>query len=102
MTPEEKFEAIVTSFQSMENVATGKMMSSPALQYKGKVFAFFYQEKMCFKLGKDFQPEDSGISNWQHLSPFKNKPPMRAWFVVDNNHIDLWPELCKMALDEMR
>ncbi|MCB0661293.1 MAG: hypothetical protein KDC24_01030 [Saprospiraceae bacterium] len=102
MTPEAKFEAIVAAFQKKEQVAPGKMMSSPALQYKGKVFAFFYQDKMCFKLGKSFQPEDSGINEWQHLSPFKNKPPMTAWFVIDPVHSDQWENLSQMALEAMQ
>lgn len=38
------------------DVAAGKMMSAPALKCKGKVFAFFYNDAMGFKLGKEFEP----------------------------------------------
>ena len=36
-----------------DGVAIGKMMSSQAVKCKGKVFVFFHQEKMTFKLGNN-------------------------------------------------
>ena len=39
------------------NIQAGKMMSSEAITYRGKVFAFFStKQKMVFKLGKDYDP----------------------------------------------
>ena len=59
-----------------------KMMHAPAISYGKNVFSFYFKEAMIFKLGKDFNPEEEGIVNWEFLNPFKNKPPMKAWFVI--------------------
>ncbi len=97
------FETIVTKFEkNHEGVAAGKMMSSPALKYKGKVFAFFYKEEMGFKLGKDFEPDTYGLKEWNYLSPFKNKPPMKAWFVISETEQNKWEDLTLIALNLMR
>lgn len=63
-------------------VNEAKMMHAPAIGFGKKVFSFYFKEAMIFKLGKDFNPEKEGITNWEHLNPFKNKPPMKAWFVI--------------------
>jgi hypothetical protein len=55
-------------------------MMSPAIQYQGKVFAFFYNKKMVFKLGRDFQPESLGIREYSLLARFKTRSPMVEWF----------------------
>ena len=39
------------------NISHGKMMTSPGLKYKNKVFAFFHNNAITFKLGKEFDPE---------------------------------------------
>lgn len=99
-TPEELFETIVEEFSTTnQEVLPGKMMSSPALQYKGKVFAFFWKEQMTFKLGKERDLEaEFGIAEYDFLSPFKNKPPMKGWYVVSSQYADQWPTLTQEAL----
>lgn len=92
------FEKLVAEYTGKTDVATGKMMSAPALQYRGKVFAFFHKEAMTFKLGKKFDPESFGLREWSYLNPFKNKPPMRAWVVVEATEMDQWPYLTELAL----
>lgn len=69
-----------TQISKDSNVTHGKMMTSPGLKYKNKVFIFFHNNTITFKLGKEFNPEKNGIKRWEFLSPFKNKPPMKAWF----------------------
>ena len=92
------FETLVAKFENnYDGVAEGKMMSAPALKYKGKVFAFFYKEEMGFKLGKGFDPQANGIKDWNYLSPFKNKPPMKAWFVIPASEQGKWEELTQKA-----
>ena len=53
MEPKQYFEIIRSQFCSnYKDVTVGKMMSSEAIHYKGKVFAFFStRQKMVFKLG---------------------------------------------------
>ena len=93
------FEQIVEEYRSNPGVAPGKMMSSPALQYQGKVFAFLHQEAMTFKLGKKFDPEAFGLREWSYLSPFKNKPPMQGWIVVNEIEKEQWPYLTSLAYE---
>ncbi|MEZ4668988.1 MAG: hypothetical protein R3E39_13865 [Anaerolineae bacterium] len=82
-------------------VAYGKMMSSPAITYKGKVFAFYYADKMVFKLGREFNPEAHGIQHWGVLSPFTSKPPMHDWIEVDAGEMEKWEMLAEQALQRM-
>lgn len=97
------FEAILHKFESRhDGVAEGKMMSAPALKYKGKVFAFYHDNQMGFKLGKEFDPSEADISEWSWLSPFKNKPPMKAWFMIPFSESDKWEELTMRALNFMK
>ncbi|NRB47522.1 MAG: hypothetical protein HRU41_07600 [Saprospiraceae bacterium] len=96
------YEFIRDKLCQEDEVAIGKMMSSPAVKYKGKVFTFFHQEKMTFKLGKDFEPEAEGLQGCTYLSPFKHKPPMRAWVNVPFAEKDRWENLARLALDKMR
>jgi len=84
-----------------ENVAHGKMMSCPGVIYKKKVFCFFYGEKMVFKLGKGYDIEKYGITEYTYLNPFKNKGPMIAWFEVESKYKDKWEILAEKALENM-
>ena len=97
------FDAIVERFSmAHENVSPGKMMSSPGLKYRNKVFAFYYEEAMTFKLGKGFEIEGLGINEFSYLSPFKNKPPMKAWFRIEISNSDRWDELTGLALGHIK
>lgn len=82
------------------DVALGKMMSSEAITYKKKVFAFYHDERMCFKLGREFDLEEYGITEYSVLSPFKNKAPMRDWLYIAQQ--DKWDELARIALKQMQ
>lgn len=84
--------------QTYDHVGPGKMMSAEAIQYKKKVFAFFHEGEMTFKLGKDFDLNPFGIHEFGHLSPFKNKPPMKAWYIISPQYIDQWSVLVEKAL----
>lgn len=64
------------------NAQEAKMMHAPGIGYNKKVFLFYFKDTMIFKLGKEFVPESEGITNWEYLNPFKNKAPMKAWFVI--------------------
>ena len=96
------FEHLVARFTQEVGIAEGKMMSSPALKCKGKVFAFFHNESMTFKLGKDYRPEEEGIGQWNYLSPFKNKPPMKAWFSLPYAEKEHWERLARQAKENMK
>jgi len=100
--PENTFNTIVQSLcQSNDLVDEGPMMSAPGLRYKQKVFAFYHNNEMVFKLGKGFDLTPYGIEQFTHLSPFKKKPPMAAWFCIGTNYKDQWPLLAEEALLQM-
>lgn len=102
MDASELFENLLEEYTKTDGITVGKMMSAPALQYRGKVFAFFHKNAMTFKLGKKFDPIAYGLHDWSFLSPFKNKPPMQAWIVVEASEKDQWPMLTELALDFMQ
>ena len=53
---------------------------------------------MTLKLGDDFEPEVMGITDWSHLSPFKSKDPMKAWYTIPKEFSHFWDELTAKAL----
>jgi len=104
MEPAERFFIeIITALSSQHpNVFPGKMMSSPGIVYKTKVFAFYYHDMMVFRLGKSFVPEDHGIIEYSYLSPFKNKPPMRGWLEVPYKYHNQWESLAIKAMEKIK
>ncbi len=97
-TAEEHFESICKMLTSNQGVERGNMMSSPGLKYQKKVFAFLHKEKMGFRLGPNFDPIKWGLKNPESLSPFKTKPPLKGWLMIDQKEMDLWEPLADMAL----
>ena len=96
-----EFERIVNLLTQEEGVVLGKMMSSPGLKFNDKVFAFYFDQKMCFKLGTSKTLEDLKIS-YDLLNPFKTKPPLKGWYIVDDTFVDHWGLLAQEALERMR
>ena len=104
MTEAEKAFNSIAEKMSAEfvDVDRGPMMSSPGIRKKGRVIAFFYENKMVFKLGKHRDLESEfGIKRFEYLSPFKNKPPMKGWFIIDVDYISLWSDLASEAYETM-
>lgn len=86
--------------KSFPQTHQAKMMSAEGIGIIKKVVAFFYRDAMVFKLGKDFKPDENGISNWEFLNPFKNKPPMKAWFIIPyDGGVNYWEFLLEKAID---
>ncbi len=98
-----KFEALRTAFcERHEAVTHGKMMSSPAIHYKGKVFAFFSRkQKMVFKLG-EASPQLKQLADLQQFSPFKNKKPLTGWYESDYKDNEAWETLATQALNNLK
>ncbi len=107
MKPMEKEESLYQVIgdkliKKHNGVAHGKMMSSPGLKYKKKVFAFYYNQEMTFRLGKNFDLAKLGINKYSLLSPFKNKPPLAAWFNISYEYQHQWEELAELALNKLK
>lgn len=100
MEKEEIFFEKISEKLSGENghIAPGKMMSSPGIRYKNKVFAFYAKKEMIFRLGKVFQPEEFKIKSYSLLSPFKSKPPLAGWFQIPYAEKEKWEKLARQAL----
>lgn len=100
-TAEIKFKEIVLELTKIEGVEAGTMMSSPGIQYKKKNFVFLWDDKMCFRLGRDFEPSSEGIHKYELLNPFKTKPPLKDWFVLTDQS-DKWHLLAQIAYEKMK
>jgi hypothetical protein len=101
-TPQLQFHAIADKLAAeSEAVTVGKMMSSPGIRYHNKVFAFFYKEGMVFRFGRGFDPASVGVHDYQLLSPFKTRPPLRDWFEISSAHMQQWEALARVALQRM-
>ena len=85
------------------DVAPGKMMSADALTFSGKVFAFFSTKGgrvgLGCRLGRNFDVSTLGLTDWQHLAPFKTRPPMKDWIVAGEGDLARWPALMRAALE---
>jgi len=91
---------------SETGVEHGKMMSSDAVTLRGKVFAFHTTkgrfEGLGVRLGRDFDVESLKLASWQHLTPFKSRPPMLDWILVGPEEAGRWGDLAALALERMR
>lgn len=100
---EKKFREIAEELSAkFEDVSIGKMMSSPGIKTGKKVFAFYWDKQMVFKLGKDFDHSKLGLKEITFLNPFKNKGPMKAWIVLGEESSEKWPEFALFALNYTR
>ena len=100
MRPEELFNQISNELTTtFPEVSAGKMMSAPGLKHRDKVFAFFFKDKMCFRVGPQFDLLSFGVLNTEPLSPFKTKPPLKGWYFADSSESNFWQELSKKALE---
>lgn len=85
-----------------DDVHEGTMMSSPGIQYNKKNFTFYYRGAVAFRLGRDFEPQSEGIHDYELLNPFKNKPPLKDWFVIGPAYAAQWPLLAEVALQRIK
>ncbi len=100
MHPEEQeFYRLVEKFSAEhQEIEQGKMMGSPAIVYRGKVFAFLSrQNNMVFKLGKSCDPSSYSFE-MKEFNPFKNKGPLSGWYEVSFSASQHWEALTREAL----
>ena len=96
------FDDITAKLCKINNdIGEGNMMSSPGIKYKTKVFAFYHDQSMIFRLGKGYNIKSEGVSKYKFLNPFKNKPPMKGWYVVPSTEIEYWQKLAEIAMNNM-
>jgi len=87
-------------------VERGRMMSSDAVKFNGKVFAFYTASGrfagLGVRLGKDVDVFSLQLKEWEYLAPFKSKPPMMDWILIGAKDRARWGEMARLALDIMR
>lgn len=100
---EQYFNALRTLFVSSDSkIEAGKMMSSEAIQYQGKVFAFFSRKKkMVFKLGKAYDPDEESFEI-NVFNPFKKRAPLYGWFEVPYEYHEVWQFMTEKALSQLK
>ena len=103
----EHWKALAAELVAREKgVSHGKMMSSDAVTFGGRVFAFYTGtgrfEGLGIRLGRAFDVDRLALSSWEYLAPFKSKPPMKDWILVGPAERERWPELARLALKQMR
>ena len=87
--------------QGYAQVKPGNMMRSPAICYSSKVFCFYHNSQMCFKLDKQAPHFKDQFPGSTYLIPFKNKPPMKGWLMVPQEYQNHWKELANHALSHL-
>ena len=88
------------------DVSRGKMMSADALTFSGKVFAFYSTKGgrvgLGCRIGREADPSQFALTDWQHLDPFKSKPPMRDWIVIGKGSVAQWGTVAEHCLNTFR
>lgn len=92
--------------ETHHDVFQGKMMSADALTHNGSVFAFYSTKGgrvgLGCRVGRETDIGHFNLSDWQHLAPFKNKPPMKDWIVVGLGDLPMWSVLAEHCLHNSR
>jgi len=102
LSPESVFKTIEQDFiHNFPEVESGNMMRADALKVNGKVFCFFHEENMTFKLGKGVDMDRPELAEATFLSPFKHKPPMKAWLIIPFTTPDMWKALAEEAMEKV-
>ena len=88
------------------DVFPGRMMSAEALTHGGKVFVFHStkggRSGLGCRIGREADPATLGLIDWQHLAPFRTKPPMKDWIVAGAGDLSRWRALAEHCLDLAR
>ena len=85
-----------------KKITIGNMMSSPGIKYKNKVIAFYHKDEMVFRVGKEADLAELGITKPKFLSPFKSKPPMTGWICLGYGERSKWDKISRFALAVMK
>ena len=103
MSPLSIFYHVVSHLESRyTDLARGKMLSAPAIEYKGRAFAFCHRDTMIIKYRDAVELENKGIRATQEYKPFKNMVSFSEWREVPFYYQDDWPELAEMALGALK
>jgi len=88
--------------QRYSHLARGQMLSSPAIEYKGRAFAFCHKDNMIIKYDDRQVLVNIGIRATQDYRPFTNRVSLSRWCEVPFYYHADWTELAEMALDALK
>lgn len=83
------------------HLACTRMLSSPAIEYKGRVFAFCQRDRLVIKLDNSEQLAGIGIRATTEYQPFTNRMTFSHWREVPFYYHADWQEIAEMALSAM-
>ena len=103
MSPHTIFNQVISQLlERHKHLAIGKMLSSPAIEYKGRAFAFCYRDTMIIKYGDTDQLMSCGIRATQEYRPFSNRMTFSQWREVPYYYRDDWTLVAEMALGALQ
>ena len=88
--------------QDHTHLARTRMLSSPAIEYKGRVFAFCQRDQLVIKLEDYEQLAGIGIRATSEYKPFSNRLLFRQWREVPFYYREDWREIAEMALSAVK
>ena len=103
MSPLAFFSHLIKDLESnYSHLARGNMLSSPAIEYKGRVFAFCSSGNMVIKCKNPEILAEKGFRATSEYRPFKNRMILSDWREVPFYYHEDWRTLAEMALDDIR
>ena len=103
MSPLALFHHIILTLEKRHaHLNRGYMLSAPAIEYKGRAFAFCRKDHMIIKFRDQTELEGRGIRGTQQYQPFTNCARMDQWREVPYYYREDWSNLAELALDELR
>ena len=103
MSPLALFNRIIHSLEERySHLNRSSMLSGPAIEYKGRAFAFCQKDFMVIKFNDAERLEFQGIRGTQQFRPFTSNASFSQWREVPFYYQDDWSALAEMALAALR
>jgi hypothetical protein len=99
------FLNIATHFEkNFRHIERGSVLSSPALEYKGRAFAFCRNDNMVIKLHEHTSNElnKRNIRTSGHYAPFGDSLKLNSWIQIPYYFHKDWEELAALALEDLQ
>ena len=102
MSPLATFFSIVNQFENSHRfIDRGFVLSAPALEYKGRAFAFCRDGEIVVRL-RGCDPGSLGIRAFRSCHPFKNSQSLPAWFQIPYYYQSDWNTVALKALESVK
>lgn len=105
MSPLAFFLSIATYLESnFRHINRGYMLSSPALEYKGRAFAFCQEDRMIVKLGEEQAPalNARNIRCCPRYIPFNGGHSSDQWIQIPFYYYLDWREIAELAIEDLQ